>query len=219
MFIDKFKKILDYPACYDFAQAALGYARYQEKVQRSQILPLTVGKSNVRILDVGCGTASILSHLNFDLEYVGIDVSSRYLEVAEKRALRKGIASTFIIHDFEENGNDWMEKFRSSKPVDIILLFGVLHHLSNSAILSFLEKLKEINAFKGATMITADPVFFDEQSRISRYIAENDRGDFVRHHKEYEALIDKSLCELISSEIISSGMLIPSNAQLMKIGI
>jgi len=80
-------------------------------------------KNGQRILDLGCGNARIINLLkNYEIEYIGCDISDSLLNYAKKQQLGK------IAHvDFVE-GN--MSKLHFKKfSFDIIFLIASFHHL------------------------------------------------------------------------------------------
>ncbi|HNV97285.1 MAG TPA: class I SAM-dependent methyltransferase [bacterium] len=80
-------------------------------------------KNGQRILDLGCGNARIINLLkNYEIEYIGCDISGSLLNYAKKQELGK------ITHaDFVE-GNMLKLHFKESS-FDIIFLIASFHHL------------------------------------------------------------------------------------------
>ncbi|MEG3435881.1 class I SAM-dependent methyltransferase [Pannus brasiliensis CCIBt3594] len=90
-------------------------------------------RSNIRILDAGCGTGAgteYLIALNPDANIVGIDLSEKALEIAEERCQRSGVArahrgSIEFYHLPIEEAAALPGEF------DLINCVGVLHHLAD----------------------------------------------------------------------------------------
>jgi SAM-dependent methyltransferase len=136
----------------------------------------------IRILDIGCGTARVLGALS-DVDYLGIDHNAGYIA----RASRKyGASGTFKVADVSEI-SDLNHRF------DRILLFGVLHHLSDDQVQSLLRKIPSLLQDGGFLVTGYDPVFHDGQGWISKRLAKADRGQFVRNYDEYVRLLESAL--------------------------
>lgn len=136
-------------------------------------------KSGDRILDIGCGPADILQYLSDDIEYVGFDMSAEYIAAARKRFGQRGqflcqLLSAEIIEQME--------------PFDLLIAIGVLHHLDNTQAEN-LFALAQKALKSGGRLLTIDPVFCSGQSRWERFLISKDRGEYVRHEKEYGELI------------------------------
>ena len=85
----------------------------QEKVASGQI------PENARVLDVGCATGALVSHLKqrfSNMSFLGIDVSEELLEVAKDKVPN----ASFLASGVQEVPTKFSEKF------DVVLCFGVL---------------------------------------------------------------------------------------------
>jgi SAM-dependent methyltransferase len=133
----------------------------------------------VRILDLGCGTAELLDHLPATSDYVGVDVSHAYIKQARERFGSRG---EFRVGDATSIDDDLRD-------FDIVLAFGVLHHLDDAQARRLLDRAAR--ALKpGGRAVTVDPVFTPEMSPIARYVIAHDRGQHVRGPDAYRALCD-----------------------------
>jgi SAM-dependent methyltransferase len=140
-------------------------------------------KKSDRILDIGCGTGDILSHLP-DVDYFGLDINQAYIEHAKKRFLNQG---QFLTAKIDKE----MAKKYSLADFDIVLATGVLHHLNDDEAATLFETAKA--ALKtGGRLITLDGCFLGKQSRITRFILSKDRGKYVRTKEAYLSLAQKS---------------------------
>jgi SAM-dependent methyltransferase len=130
-----------------------------------------------RVLDVGCGPGRLLPFLP-NVSYAGIDASASYLATARARFPQgrfeqldlEGDCSTFPDRDF-----------------DLILAFGLLHHLPDAPAARLFafsrERLRE-----GGRLVTLDGVYWHGQHPVARLLISLDRGRFVRSASGYESL-------------------------------
>jgi 2-polyprenyl-3-methyl-5-hydroxy-6-metoxy-1,4-benzoquinol methylase len=113
-----------------------------------------------------------------DVQYVGYDPNSRYIEHARTSFGNRG---RFFVGRFGE------DEVAKHEPFDIGILIGVLHHLDDSEATDLLSLLR--SAIKlGGRLVTMDPVFVENQNPLARKFIEWDRGKNVRTPNEYRAL-------------------------------
>src|SRR5262245_21844503 len=74
------KALLSQPWVYDLAQHLMGGSRSRRWLQEEFIK----ARPGERVLDVGCGTADILTVLP-EVDYVGFDISEAYVQRAQRR--------------------------------------------------------------------------------------------------------------------------------------
>jgi SAM-dependent methyltransferase len=170
------RKILDFPIVYDTLQLFFGTTSIRKWLADDYILDKD---GNNRILDVGCGTASILSYLNASgVDYVGFDPSERYISMARRRHGKKGVfrcdyVSKEIIDDEE--------------PFDTIIAMGVLHHLDDCEVRNLVEVLKK-GLKPGGRFIALDGCYVEGQNKLAKYLIDKDRGQNVRTEAGYRDL-------------------------------
>jgi len=96
-----------------------------------QLIPIIngqfLGQFNLKVLDVGCGNGRfgsfLATQLNNTIEYVGWDNNQLLLEEAEEI-----LAENNKIHSLQLIKVDLLESLPEAR-VDIVCLFGVLHHI------------------------------------------------------------------------------------------
>jgi SAM-dependent methyltransferase len=150
-----------------------------------------------RVADIGCGPSDILRYVrpgsgpNF---YVGVDLSERYLGVAEKRARRLGVESKFIRMDLDHLATDaalqrelieTLEKHRITR----VLLLGVLHHISDDAGRTTLNLAHDVATVD--SVVTSDVVYVPDGT-LNNLLCDWDRGEFVRDEQGYDDLVRSS---------------------------
>src|SRR5579863_2236859 len=104
------------PAIYRALMSSLGVEgairRYVDEIVRPE--------PGMKMLDVGCGPATILSHLP-SVDYTGIDLNEKHIVFAREKY---GARGRFIVGNAADNlGQD-------EKQFDLVNASGLLHHLS-----------------------------------------------------------------------------------------
>ena len=135
----------------------------------------------MRILDLGCGPAEILTALPTDVEYVGYDMSPAYIAAARKKFGQRG---TFHCRLLQETEVQTIGKF------DLVMGLGVLHHLDDGSAEQFMRLAR--SALKpGGRMLTQDPCYAPGQNPIAKFLIDRDRGQNVRNAGQYHALASR----------------------------
>lgn len=138
------------------------------------------------ILDLGCGTSDA-AHFIWDQRpknYVGVDLCHNFLKWGKRRNSR---ASHVLAN---------VEKLPFKKMnFDLVCIFSLLHHLSDSTIGHLAEKLKELGS--QARILIADPVFPEKgiqnfSDRVSTLLLNHDRGNFIRTADQYSKVLGAS---------------------------
>lgn len=158
------------------------------------------------VADVGCGPAYYLDRLPMPLNYHGFDTEPRYIDWARKRW---GDTATFHVGVFGPT--------QASKlpPIDAVLLLGVLHHLSDEESLQLLELAAQSVAPSGR-VVTVDTCFEPSQGRISRWMARNDRGEYVREPGRFMELARTHFLN-VAGELLSGVTRIPGSYWMMTL--
>ena len=146
---------------------------------RNSIIKKNITKSNLKILDIGCGPAQIIEHLP-QCDYYGYDIDQRSIQYAKKKYYQKNFH--FYCKKFNKTELKKLPKF------DFIIFFGILHHLSNKEVHEILKLCKKIMK-KNSKLLTGDPIFLENQNLIAKFLIKKDRGLNVRKKQEYLALL------------------------------
>ena len=146
---------------------------------RNSIIKKNITKSNLKILDIGCGPAQIIEHLP-QCDYYGYDIDQRSIQYAKKKYYQKNFH--FYCKKFNKTELKRLPKF------DFIIFFGILHHLSNKEVYEILKLCKKIMK-KNSKLLTEDPIFLENQNPIAKFLIKKDRGLNVRKKREYLALL------------------------------
>ena len=176
-----FRAVLNRPAVYELLQFLFGYRR---RLVREFIRPTT----GMKILDIGCGPASILKYLPKDVEYVGYDLDARYIAYAQRRFGDRGRFYCASVAQALQQAQD-------ATGFDLVMAIGVLHHLDD-------EDAKQVQAQAwsclkpGGTLLTHDPIFDPAQSRAAHFFAAHDRGTHVRTRAQHDALVQNCFTDV-----------------------
>ncbi|MGH6737093.1 MAG: class I SAM-dependent methyltransferase [Methyloceanibacter sp.] len=163
-------------------------------------------KPGDRLLDIGCGPATLLNLLPGDVDYVGFDVSERYVEAARRR--------------YGDRGQFIQASVGAPPPIepssfDIVSATGILHHLDDEEVLGTL-KLAHESLKPDGRLITLDPALGVEgQPRVARWLIEHDRGRNVRPPERYLGLA-RSVFGIVEAEIRHDRLNIPYTHFIMQ---
>ena len=172
------KHLLKHPAIYQLYQDLGGFfgARVKAIAQYLDIRP------GARIIDIGCGPGYIVRHLPQGIDYVGLDIDQPSIDYANRR--------------FGDRGRFQMRFFDAAAaaelgPADVIMMNGVMHHIGDEDLAATLACARD--ALKpGGVLFTLDGCYVPGQSRIDRWLLDNDRGVHVRDAAGYGRLLDRA---------------------------
>lgn len=157
------------------------------------------------VIDVGCGPAYYFDRLPSPLTYHGFDTDAGYIDHATRKYGDRG---TFHLGIFDETA-------AAELPApDAVMLLGLLHHLSDDECDALLKLSSSILA-PGGQVVSVDPTFIPDQSRISRWMSENDRGEYVRKPQGFVDLANTHFAE-IDGHVVSGEGRVPGSHWLMR---
>ncbi len=200
--LDAAKRLLGNVNLYMLLQRGVGADRLRYKcLEYLELKPDEV------VLDIGCGPAYYFERIG-DARYFGFDTDQRYIDHAKSRWGDRG---EFRCEIFTE------AHAAQLPPVNKVLLFGLLHHLSDEQSLELLHLAAQTLA-PGGVVISVDPCFEPSQGRISHWMSANDRGEFVRTPEQFTALANRSFGQ-IDGEIWNQVTRIPSSHWMMRMSV
>lgn len=174
------RRILSIPAVYRLAQCGIGSPNVRRTLVERYLRP-DEGDS---VLDIGCGTGDLVEYLA-GTHYVGHDPSSEYVAAATERF---GASGTFLVGGVGEIAFE-------PGSFDLAVAKGVLHHLDDDVARALFDEAAD--ALKpGGRLVTIDPAFDADQSRVARFLASRDRGQNVRTVDAYRALAPSSFSKI-----------------------
>jgi SAM-dependent methyltransferase len=178
-------RLLENPAIYSATQALWYRSGEQQRYVRDWIHP----RPGDRILDIGCGPASILDLLP-EVHYIGYDPNPRYISAAQTRFGTRGRFHSGYLTEIPP---------AECGTFDIVLANGVLHHLSDAEARDILRLAGEALRPEGH-LVTRDGCREESQNKLARFLLNSDRGYFVRTQTAYEALFRPAF-DVVRAEI------------------
>ncbi len=131
-----------------------------------------------RIVDVGCGPGYLRSFLPLSCRYFGFDTDERY--IARAKATQQP-HDQYRCQIFNEAAA------AEVAPVDIIMMNGLLHHLTDDEARRLLAA--SVSALSdGGRIFTLDGCYVPGQSLLRKKLLDWDRGRHVRTENHYRSL-------------------------------
>jgi 2-polyprenyl-3-methyl-5-hydroxy-6-metoxy-1,4-benzoquinol methylase len=170
-------RLLSSPQLYRITQNFFGRKKgYQILLNEYMIL-----KEGNSVLDIGCGTADIVDFFPANINYVGFDINSRYIEYAQ--AKYKDKVKLFCKRVSEADAVT-LEKF------DYIISLAVVHHLNDEEAIDLYRLGMGLLKPEGI-MIIIDPTRNNSDSFIAKLLTNHDRGEHIRFPNQYEQIAKK----------------------------
>ena len=170
------KHLLAHPAIYQAYQELGGFFGARVSAIR-EYLDLRPG---MRVIDIGCGPGHIVKHLPAGLDYVGLDIDQPSIDFARSHFGDRG--------RFERRFFDG-GAVGDLGPADVVMMNGVMHHIGDADLAATLGHVKA--ALKpGGVLFTLDGCYAPGQSRIDKWLLDNDRGVHVRDAAGYRRLLE-----------------------------
>lgn len=139
------------------------------------------------VLDAACGTGILVS-LFSPRQYYGVDIDKDAIWYAR----RKHPGYQFAIGDLTD--------FTTTKKFDLVLVVGVLHHLSSRDVNKFLTCVSSLLK-KNSKMVIVEAIYPIKKWNIPAYLLRFfDKGKFIRNRIGYKRLIEENF-EIIESTL------------------
>jgi SAM-dependent methyltransferase len=174
--------VLESPAMYRLLHGVTGLRRLHARLL-ADIMRRFEQNGAIDILDLGCGPGDTLALIGAHRSYLGIDINPRYVADAQRRA--DGRAS-FVVGDVVRLDPDRLPRF------DLIIAFGLVHHLDDGAADRLLRAVSRLLTASGR-FISLDGCRRSGMSIMTRWLLDHDRGRFVRDEDTYLRLFARHL--------------------------
>ncbi len=158
-----------------------------------------------RVLDIGCGPATIIEHLPDDIEYHGYDMEPRYIQDAQAKY---GARGNFTVKAVSRASSDDNGLF------DVAIATGVLHHLTDEECDDLFAGAAKVLK-PGGRLVTLDGVYQAGQNPIAKLMLKLDRGRYVRERAGYVELAKKHF-NTVDATILDDLIAIPYNHIIME---
>lgn len=183
------EKISDHPVLFIFFRSLLedDFRAIRALIRRD----LDLGPGT-RSLDLGCGPGAF-SDLFARGDYVGADLNAGYIEYARKH--RQG---TFVVADARK-----LEL--PDGRFDQVLIFGLLHHLSDEMVTDVLRECRRLLVKGGRLLVIEDIPAVSKLNLIGHLIHNVENGEHIRPAEEYRKLYS-SVFAITHEETLRSGI-------------
>ena len=167
-------RLLAWPRAYEGFQRLFGARAARARFVAEFLRPW----QGARLLDIGCGTGSLLDDLTPGVAYVGFDMNPAYIAAARRRYGDRGRFFCAAVGEDPAAG----EAF------DFVVARSLLHHLSDEDADRVIATARRVLR-PGGVFLSSDNVFYEGQPWLSRTLIALDRGGRVRTAEGYRRLI------------------------------
>jgi SAM-dependent methyltransferase len=172
--ISSFYRLVTVPSVYKGLMAALGAERAKARLA-GDLYRVSAG---AKVLDVGCGPASIFPYLP-KVDYTGMDLNPKHIAYAISRY---GSNGRFLVGDASRELQDEVGTF------DLVIASALLHHLDDDRARTMLDRLCQLTK-SGGRIVTFDNVWLREQNPVAWTLNKLDSGLNVRFEAGYRSLV------------------------------
>ncbi len=189
------------PAIYLLIQGIIGAKRARLICVKEYVRPI----AGQRILDVGCGPGYVVEYFP-ESDYTGLDTDKKNIQYANYKYGQRG---RFLCQELNDESVEYLN------PFDLIIMNGLIHHLSDAQVVILFQRAKRILK-PGGKIVTLDGCYVNGQSIIAKKLIGCDRGKYVRGERAYIELASQEFDSIIT-HIRSDLMLIPYTIIIMQI--
>jgi cyclopropane fatty-acyl-phospholipid synthase-like methyltransferase len=193
------EQALSLPGGFELWQRLVGAPRSKQRFVAEHVQ----AQPGDRVLDLGCGTGALLEYLPSGVAYLGVDASNSYIDRARRRWLERG---DFVRAD--------ITTYRPAELYDIVIAYGVLHHLDDHQVGQTLELAREALAKHGRALF-AEPCRRTGQGIIESALMNHDRGHHIRTADHYAELARDSFAE-VTADVVPGTYRVPFTLALIR---
>ncbi len=184
------RAILENPVVYNGFQAFLGASAARGRIIREYI-PAIRG---ARVLEVGCGPGTNIEYIHEGMEYVGCDLSERYVRYAQTKYAGRGRFIHAAVGELHH---------LNLPPFDFVLASALLHHLDDAQVNTLCREVNQLMTSEGS-FIAIESCFSPEQTALERWIITSDRGHYIRYTEDFEKLLRHEFSDVRSARFCGS---------------
>ncbi len=137
----------------------------------SKFLQFLPKKQNLQILDIACGNGRFVDFLqqnfNLNFSYLGLDSSGELLEIARKKYPKVKFELVDLVEKLLKNEKQIID---IQKKFDLIVVFGLTHHLASTKLKELLFKNLKMSLSDGGLIIVSNWQFAREKDRFAKNI-------------------------------------------------
>jgi SAM-dependent methyltransferase len=149
-------------------------------------------QQGLRSLDLGCGPGAFADLFAGD-PYVGADLNARYIAHAEKNRPGRFLCGDARKLDLPPGS------------FDQVLIFGLLHHLSDEDTRAVLAEVKRLLVPGGRALVIEDIPAISKLNLIGHLIHHVENGEHIRPQHDYRRLYDE-MSMIEREEVLQSGI-------------
>jgi ubiquinone/menaquinone biosynthesis C-methylase UbiE len=183
------ERISDHPVLFIFIR---GILENDFKAIRAVIRRELRPGQGLRSLDLGCGPGAFADVFKGD-DYYGVDLNARYIEHAKKHC-----PGTFLAGDARKVA-------LPDARFDQILIFGMLHHLSDEDSRAVLSECRRLLAPGGRALVVEDIPAISKVNLIGHLIHAAENGEHIRATEAYRQLYREKFT-IQREEVLQSGI-------------
>lgn len=195
-------KLLERAGIYERFQRLLGAQRARTRLVGEYLRP----EPGMRLLDIGCGTGSLLDYLPHGTNYVGFDMNPSYIEAAGRKYGERGRFHCARVG--EESSAIGTASF------DLVVAKSLLHHLTDEQVGQLLRTVGRLLA-PGGTFFSSDPALHGGQPLIAKALISLDRGRCVRTPEEYRWLVESHFFD-VETWLVTDLLAIPYSHYIIR---
>lgn len=135
-----------------------------------------------KMIDIGCGTGTVMRHVLANVQFVGLDVDENYIRRAQERYGQRGVFVTGTTEDYFDD-----PRFANA---DLVTVNSTLHHLDDHEVLNVLQFARK-NLKNAGRLVCSEPCFLAHHGKFSQWIMNKDRGRNIRNENEWKTIIGK----------------------------
>jgi len=183
------ERISDHPVLFIFCRGLLenDFKAIRAVIRRD----LRVGQG-LRTLDLGCGPGAFADLFDGD-DYVGVDLNARYIDHG-----RRHCKGAFLVSDARKVD-------LPDGRFDQVLIFGLLHHLSDPDARAVLAEARRLLVPGGRILAIEDIPAISKLNLIGHLIHNIENGEYIRPPDDYRRLYAEK-ASIEREEVLQSGI-------------